>query len=293
MPKTYTRPAFWETLWQETKSCQKPDTSASKTGSFDRWNKLANDFSRRSQNENATKKRNATIRYLLEKGILNKNTSVLDIGAGPGAWALPMARYCAHVTALEPARGMTQILTDQMAIKKIDNICVDCRGWQEVDLEKDGWTGAFDLVFASMTPGIDGPAALKKMISASKNWCYLSAFSGPGWQQQYEPLWQRFFNRPMPERSNDILIAFNLLYTMGFRPDLTFSWWDREINWDREQTLRQFLSFFESHMEITPKDETVIADHVDRLCQTGEYRPARPVCRGTMIWSVREDKKTI
>ena len=33
------------------------------------------------------------------------------------------------------------------------------RGWGEVDLEREGWAGAFDLVFASMSPGVDGPEA--------------------------------------------------------------------------------------------------------------------------------------
>ena len=287
-------PDFWEAQWQAVADRSRVRRSnvdippEKRPGSVDRWNKMARDFADRIDKKKFIARREQTIGHLVDKGVLHGKTRVLDIGAGPGGWALPLAEICAHVTALEPARGMIDIMTDRIKAENVQNITAVQSTWQEVDLKARQWEGAFDLVFASMTPGIDGPSTFKKMMAASKEFCYMSAFSGSGMHQQYAPLWEKFFNGPMPERPSDIIYPFNLLYAMGYRPDLTFSWWDREISWDRDHTIRHFVSFFESHMEITPQAEAIIADYVDTRCQNGTYSPAHPVCRGTMIWSVQK-----
>ncbi|WDP90076.1 MAG: class I SAM-dependent methyltransferase [Desulfobacter sp.] len=274
---------FWNDAWQSAASQSK---AAKGKNPVKRWDKMAKDFAQRTSGEKASARREQTIALLLEKGILTPEARVLDIGAGPGSWALPLSRHCGHVTALEPSTGMTQIMGRRIKEEGVENITIDQRTWQEVDISESGWEKAFDLVFASMTPGIDGPVSLKKMVAASRGYCYMSAFSGPGMHQQFAPLWEKFFGTPMPDKPNDIIYPFNLLYAMGFRPDLHFSWWNREINWDRDHTIRHFTSFFETHMEITEAARAQIADYVDTLCPAGEYRPAKPVCRGAMIWSV-------
>ena len=293
MENQITSQVFWESEWQKAidRSRQTPPgrDKAPKEAQMERWNKMAKDFAERTGKQKSAQRRDKTLRFLGDRGILAPDARVLDIGAGPGAWALPMARYCAHVTALEPAKGMTDIIADRMKEEGVDNITIDQRTWQEVDLEKSRYQNAFDLVFASMTPGIDGPETLKKMIHASKGFCYMSGFSGPGMHQQFAPLWEKLFNSPMPQKTNDIIYPFNLLYAMGFRPDLTFSWWHREISWDRDHTIRHFVNFFESHLEITPEVRAAISDYVDTQCPNGEYRPEKPVCRGAMIWSVHKD----
>lgn len=289
-----TSPSFWEDQWLADLDRSKAEGPANREKSekkMDRWDKMATDFARRTSGEKATARREQGIKRLVDKGILTPETRVLDIGAGPGSWALPLAGICAHVTALEPSSGMIEIMRKKIEAAGTDNIFVIQKTWQEADLAEQGWDGAFDLVFASMTPGIDGPAAIEKMIAASRNFCYMSGFSGPGMTAQFAPLWKKLSDRPMPNRHGDIIYPFNLLYAMGFRPDISFSWWDREINWDRDHTFRHFLRFFEPHMDITQRVEQTIADYVDTRCRSGEYVPVTPVCRGSMTWSVKKDRK--
>ena len=288
MDKKIGSQAFWESEWQTVIDGSKTASPAKKRdpGQMKRWNKMAKDFAVRTDKQKATQRRDETIQLLVEKKILTPTTRVLDIGAGPGSWTLPMAGLCAHVTALEPARAMTDIIGARMEAENVSNITIDPHTWQEVDLKESRFEGAFDLVFASMTPGIDGPGTLKKMIGASRGFCYMSGFSGPGMHQQFAPLWEKLLGAPMPPQTHDIIYPFNLLYAMGFRPDISFSWWDREINWDREHTIRHFVNFFEPHVEITAEARNLIADYVDTRCPDGEYRPEKPVCRGAMIWSV-------
>ena len=287
---------FWEDRWlniiERSRSEQPLKAEAPGTSAMDRWDNMAKDFAQRTSGEKASARRDAALKQLVDKRIVTPETRVLDIGAGPGSWALPMSGICAHVTALEPSGGMIDIMSERIEKEKVNNISIVQQTWQETDLAEQGWEKAFDLVFASMTPGIDGPDAVMKLMAASSHYCYMSAFSGPGMNQQFAPLWEIFFDRPMPQRHMDIIYPFNLVYAMGFRPDITFSWWNKEINWDRDHTIRHIIRFFQPHMEITQEAEQIIADYVDTRCVNGEYVPAAPVCQGVMTWSVHEERRT-
>ncbi len=290
-------PTFWEDQWldiiEHTRAEHPHKHDPAGKPAMERWDNMARDFAQRTSGEKAAARRDLTLKQLVDKGILTPETRILDIGAGPGSWALPLAGICAHVTALEPSGGMIEIMSQRIEKEKADNITIVQKTWQETDLSEQGWEKAFDLVFASMTPGIDGPEAIRKLMAASCHHCYMSAFSGPGMNQQFAPLWEKFFDRPMPQRHMDIIYPFNLVYAMGYRPDITFSWWNKEINWDRDHTIRHITRFFQPHMEITREAEKIIADYVDTRCIDGEYVPAAPVCRGAMTWSILEDRRTI
>ncbi|MCK8519900.1 class I SAM-dependent methyltransferase, partial [Methanoculleus sp. 7T] len=58
---------------------------------------------------------------------------VLDIGAGPGTLALPLARRVRTVTAVEPASGMADVLEDHIDEEGIGNISVVRTRWEDVD----------------------------------------------------------------------------------------------------------------------------------------------------------------
>lgn len=127
--------AFWESEWQAAIDLSRTNFPEKERnpGQMTRWNKMAKDFAERTDKQKATQLRDKTIRFLVDRKILTPKTRVLDIGAGPGAWALPMSRHCAHVTALEPARSMTDIIAGRMEEEKVDNITIDPHTWQEVD----------------------------------------------------------------------------------------------------------------------------------------------------------------
>lgn len=285
-------PGLWEREWQAAIDLspirrRATDNQAVK---MNRWNKMAADFAERISTRNREAEREKIIEQLVARDILRPGVSVLDIGAGPGAWSLPLAGVAGHVTALEPSDGMADILQDRITDQNIGNITIDRRTWQSVDLDADGWRGRFDLVFASMTPGIDGPESIHKMIAASRDACYLSAFAGPKWQDQYDELWQTFFNEPLGKHPGDIIYPLNLVYAMGFRPSLEFSWWNRENSISRDKAVERFCLFFENYLEVTEKIKRVITDHIDRRCVDGWFVQSRKVCRGTMIWRVSENQ---
>jgi SAM-dependent methyltransferase len=276
---------FWEDHWQSALAAS-PQRKHSR---LKRWNKMAADFARRTNEERASEKRRKTIQWLQDEGALRPDARILDIGAGPGNWSIALARSAAQVVALEPAEGMVEILQKRLAEEAIDNVRIDQRTWQSVDLAEEGWEGAFDLVFASMTPGIDGPANLRKLIAASRGACYLSAFSGRSWHHWYQEVWQTVLGEPLKAGGHDIIHPFNLVYAMGYRPQLRFSFWERERTLTREKAVEEICLRLEAFTEVTAEVTAKVAAYVDQHCRNGGFHQHQSACQGMMLWQVQKN----
>ena len=281
-------PDFWDEEWQkaiDASPVQKRKFD-SDTGKMDRWNKMAKDFAERTAREKPAARRQAVISDLCARGILNQDSTVLDIGAGPGAWTLPLSVCCRHITALEPADAMADILAARLGEEGIQNISIERSTWQSADLDSLDWHKAFDLVFASMTPGIDGPAALKKMMDACRGYCYYTAIAGDGWKSEFGQLWEKFFNEPMGKMANNIIYPFNLAYAMGFRPSLNFFRWGGENDMEHEEAIRHFTGFFKNYLDVTWEVEAAIKEYIDNHSKDGRYVRPDDIWLGTMVWPV-------
>ena len=277
---------FWVKLWQDARenSPMARRRCRSEKEMVDNWNRRAQWFARRTGNAKGRERQRAVLAMLEQEGALRPGAKVLDIGAGPGNYAIPMARIAGQVTALEPAVEMVRILEDRARAGQVENITIIQRTWQEVRLEEDGLAGRFDLVFASMTPGVHDPETLQKMVAASREFCYLSAFSGRRWGQAYRDLWQQFFGEDMGENPGDIIYPFGLLYAVGYRPSLRFVA-DQQVQEEpAEEAVENLLRFFWSYMDITPAVRQVVEEYVQERAQGGIFRQETNVCHGMMLW---------
>jgi 2-polyprenyl-3-methyl-5-hydroxy-6-metoxy-1,4-benzoquinol methylase len=93
--------------------------------------KTAKEFFHHSLQSPAARERVADICSMIRPG-----ARVLDIGAGPGNIAIPVAKIAAHVTAVEPAPGMAAVLQEQIALENMDNIQFINKKWDDVDTEE-------------------------------------------------------------------------------------------------------------------------------------------------------------
>jgi ubiquinone/menaquinone biosynthesis C-methylase UbiE len=103
--------------------------------------------------------------------------TVLDMGAGTGRLAVPIAGRVAHVTALDPSGGMLGILRERMEREGQSNYsCVQMR-WEDVEIRRD--IEPHDVVIAAFSLGFyDLRAALDKLDRAAKRAVYLFWHAG-------------------------------------------------------------------------------------------------------------------
>ena len=152
-------------------------------------------------------------------GMVRPAWRVLDIGAGPGAMALALAKKAAHVTAIEPAPGMAGIFMDAVRREGAGNIRLIRKRWEDIDPPTD-LEGVYDLCFASFSLGmLDLRASIEKMVRVSRR-VVLYWHAGPqSFDQDAAALnWMLLSagHYPVPEAG----IIFNLLYSMGIYPDI-------------------------------------------------------------------------
>lgn len=191
---------------------------------------------------------------------------VLDIGAGPGTLALPLAPLVKEVTAVEPAKGMVNVLKKHIRANHIKNITCVQKRWEDISLKKD-LAGPYDLVISSLSLTMhDMRAALKKMDSASSGSVYLYWFVDPPfWERMYVDLWEPLHGsayRPGPKAD----CLFGVLYQMGIYANVEMLPLQKEY---RFSTRSEMVAFFRHRFNVTtPAQERVLDRYLARLIRT-------------------------
>ncbi len=153
---------------------------------------------------------------------LNQNSRVLDIGAGPGTLAVPLAKSVSQVTAVEPSPGMMTVLDENISHDKISNISCLQKRWEEVNADSE-LSAPFDAVIAAFS--LDMPdirKAVQEMVRVCKGRIYLYWFAGvPTWTSNYAALWPVLHGKPYhPSPKSRVLIG--VLKQMGIDPAIEF-----------------------------------------------------------------------
>jgi SAM-dependent methyltransferase len=190
---------------------------------------------------------------------LRPTDTVLDMGAGTGRFAVPLARYAAHVTALEPSAGMLAYLKQGMADAGLSNYSVVHRRWEDAEVGRD--FPVHDIVFASNSLGFDDLAAgLEKIDAAARRAVHLFWFAGRERHPMDAELLRRLGRNEQERYSPDYLFIVNVLHGMGIyanvsvekatsrqiydTPDDAVAWWceRNDISSSETEILRTYLA---------------------------------------------------
>jgi len=95
--------------------------------------------------------------------------TLLDIGAGTGAWTVFLAQYARSVTAVDPSPAMLDVLRENVAAAGLPHVAIREGGWPEVDVPPH------DVVLCShaLYGVADFAAFVGRMAATARRRCYL------------------------------------------------------------------------------------------------------------------------
>nr|WP_321350446.1 class I SAM-dependent methyltransferase [uncultured Methanoregula sp.] len=191
---------------------------------------------------------------------ISHDSRVLDIGAGPGTLALPLAPLVKEITAVEPGAGMVEILKTHAGREGIRNISCVQKVWEDVDLSLD-LKAPYDIVVASLSLTMhDIREALTKMDATASGSVHLFWFADmPFWERMYADLMEPLHGRPYYSGPKADCL-FEVLYQMGIYPDVTMLPLEKEYRFkNREDMFAFFVKRFDAG---TPQQERIVREYV-------------------------------
>jgi len=165
----------------------------------------------------------ATEHYLRGRGLLEPDSSAVDIGCGPGLFVLEFAKTAKLAVGVDYSSRFVEYGNQKAAERGLDNARFIQRDFFAMDVEAEGMLGAFDLVFSSITPAATGDGCLEKLMSLSRNWCYNASFVFAG-DTLSEKVCRDVFGEEFRTRwdGRGFYALLNLLWLLGYYPETTY-----------------------------------------------------------------------
>lgn len=146
-------------------------------------------------------------------------STVLDIGAGPGTLAVPLALAGCDVTVVEPSAGMRAAMKEYRELSGAPEIREIPSRWEDADPAE---VGVHDVVVASLSLALDdiGPSLLKMDFAAKRSVHLFWFLTPPPWTRANVSLWPKLHGSEYTaEPTADLL--WSCLCQLGIHPHVT------------------------------------------------------------------------
>jgi len=171
---------------------------------------------------------------------IDSDSTVLDIGAGTGAWSILLARKAKRVTAIEPSPSMIRVLLEDLEKEHIDNVTLTKGSWPDVPVEKHDYSLCSHAMYACP----DFASFVLKMVSCTRRMCFLliRATLPNGVRAQAA---QHIWGQPLD--SPNFTIAYNILLQLGIHANVQMEntgLWKPRTSSSLQEALESMHRFF-------------------------------------------------
>lgn len=270
---------------QESRPAHGPDHSAQT------WNKRAEFWKKeRENNRKGDERVDSAVRFLEQRGILSKEYDIVDIGCGPGRFAGAFAKRARSVVGLDLSEKMVSHGMEYIQSLGLSNARLCTCDFQTLDIEKEGYKNAFDLVFSSMTPAIHGMNGLMKSMEMSRGYCCNITHIYGHNRLRNKIMKEVFGKETTPQWSGKWFYSlFNVLFLMGYYPETSYETRHQEL-W--VQPNGEYVEAAMEHMlpeeECTKENAAKILSWLKSHANTeGVLKEATDSCYGRILWDVR------
>ena len=219
--------------------------------------------------------------------VLDSNSEVLDIGAGPGTFVIPLARKVRKVTAVEPSKEMVEYLRRNAEEEGIENFEVINTKWE--DVEDVEIAGKFDLVISSIVSWIfkDVWEYFSGMERASKGYCAVVEGVGMYNEGKFNVLSYKLMGEEHKWPWSDYNVIYNILYNRGRFANVKI------INYATQRSvdgwIRFMEDFFDDYIEVTPEVKRIIKQHAKENAVGGKILSE---VNASVIWWKTQDRSS-
>ncbi len=193
---------------------------------------------------------------------LDPEYTVLDVGAGTGRLAIPIAKKVKSVTAIDPSRNMLACLRANMKKEDIANIACINKRWEDIGLGVD--VMPHDVVIASHSLAIlDVQEALTKIDAAAKKSVYLFTFvkgiRGLMWLD--DGLWNEIYDGNYQTWSDHAYLS-NILHDMGIYANTKI--WDSEFEQPYD-SLNEMVNYWKELYNTPSEKEEILTEYLLKM----------------------------
>ncbi len=179
----------------------------------DEWHSCAEDYARNAPLRDEG--RRVTRLILSSVCRVLPNAAVLDIGAGTGVWAVPLARWARRVTALEPSAAMRAQLEKALAAADVGaRVTVVPRAWPCPEIPPHDVALCAHVMYGIA----DFRGWIDAMTACARELCLL-LLRAPV-PDDFLTAAARVIGEDRSQTSPDAFLALNALWQMGLRPHL-------------------------------------------------------------------------
>ncbi len=220
--------------------------------------------------------------FITARLLEHPGSTLLDIGAGTGAWACLLAPHVKQLTALEPSSAMISVLQENIDEKGIGNIGIVQGEWPRSRTEKHD----FSLCSHAMYGEPDFLEFIERMVDVTKKTCFL-LLRVPMTSGLMGELAMRIWGHP--HDSPNFQVAYNALLQMDIHPNVLMEdtglwrpWTNESIEEAVGDVKRRFgLDGVSEHDEIIAE---LLACHLTR--EDGKLVWPRGVRSALVYWDV-------
>jgi 2-polyprenyl-3-methyl-5-hydroxy-6-metoxy-1,4-benzoquinol methylase len=215
---------------------------------------------------------------------MNPEATVLDIGAGTGAWAALMAGRVKRVTAVEPSVAMIEVMRESLSSEGITNVDIVRGSWPDVSVAKHDFSLCSHAVYGYP----DLPAFVRQMVASTRRICFL-LLRAPTLDGVRSEAARRIWGQPLD--SPNFTIAYNILLHMGIYANVLMEntgLWEPRTSPSLDDALRSMKHFL--GLSSASEHDEYLMDLLRRRLnlQKGLYVWPREVRSALVYWQAGE-----